>query len=142
MNDSSRDATLAQWKLLTNIAAEVAEERGVRRIGSQTAMIVERQIREWRTEERGQWDKLITVAGWLQRKLRTVDVSAVPTAAWERSLSRKQRSAARMVIFAASAVNREPAAAAAAPAVATAADLRPASPGGDNACGVPRRRAF
>ena len=39
MNDSSRDATLAQWKLLTIIAAEVAEERGVKRAGSQTAVI-------------------------------------------------------------------------------------------------------
>ena len=38
-----------------------------------------------------------------------------------------------MVIFAASAVHREPAAAAAAPAIATAADLRAASPGVDNA---------
>ena len=106
---------------------------GVRRIGSQTAVVVERQIREWRAEERGQWDKLIAVVVWLQRKLRIADVSAVPTAAWERSLGRKQRSAARMVIFAASAVHREPAAAAAAPAVATAADLRTASPGVDNA---------
>ena len=91
------------------------------------------QIREWRAAERGQWDRMIAVVVWLQRKLRIADVSTVPEAAWERSLGRKQRSAARMVIFAASAVHREPAAAAAAPAVATAADLLAASPGVDNA---------